>query len=144
MIPKAQEFISSLVDDLKKFGNDVKQFGSDIKNFLVSVVDKAKRLWNKTFNTGYKYANANPQITIDTYKMRNYAQRLQTVNKRLSTLDSRIDSLYWKVGLLDLWNLMRSDFRIGYSSRVNSCANYLNNTASEFEQSEDAILAQLN
>lgn len=91
-----------------------------------------KNAYDKYFNQGYKEANAYPHIMVDTYKLTIYSGRLQSVNRRLSNLNTRIDKLYWKVGLLDLWNLMRSDFRIGYSGRINSCTNYLNIMASDF------------
>lgn len=142
IIANIMDFCTDLVDKIKDVSEKNKQFFSNVKEAVISAVDKIAA-WYKCHTVAFKYANANPQIVVDTYKLKTYAQRLQSVNKRLSTLDNRIDSLYWRVGLLDLWNLMRSDFRIGYSSRINSCANFLNNTASDFERVEKEILAQI-
>lgn len=142
-IPEAKEFIAWVADGFKKFGNDVKDFVNDLKNFLSSTVNKAKDWYNRNLNAGYKYASANPQITVDTYKLRNYAQRLQRINGRISRLDGRLDSLYWRVGLLDLWNLMQADILTGYSWRLNRCVSYLNDTATDFENAESALLNNL-
>lgn len=136
------DFCTDLVDKIVDLSEKVKKFFSDVKDMIVNAVNKIAA-WYKSHTAAYRYASVNPHIIVDTYKLKTYAQRLQAVNNRLSGLDGRIDSLYWKVGLLDLWNLMRSDFRIGYSSKVNSCANYLNNTASGFEKAEEEILAQI-
>ena len=114
-----------------------------MKNFLSSTVNKAKDWYNRNLNAGYKYASANPQITVDTYKLRDYAQRLQRINGRISRLDGRLDSLYWRVGLLDLWNLMQADILTGYSWRLNRCVSYLNDTATDFENAESALLNNL-
>ena len=99
--------------------------------------------WLLSISPGADYSAKNPQITIDTYKMKIYSQRIQTINNRLSKLDERIDSLYWKVGLLDLWNLMKSDFNISWSYRLSRCVSYLSDTATEFENVETAIIKNL-
>lgn len=142
-IPEAKEFIVWVADRLEKFGDNVKDFITDLKNFLSSTVNKAKDWYNRNLNAGYKYASVNTQISVDTYKLRNYAQRLQTVNGRISRLDGRIDSLYWRVGLSDIWNLMQADILTGYSWRLNRCVSYLNNTATDFENAESALLNNL-
>lgn len=108
----------------------------EFKEGVKALINKAKNWLKDKFNAGYQYANAHPQITVDTYKLRNYAQRIQDVNRRVSYLDSRLDSLYWKVGLTGLWNLMQADLLTGYSWRLNRCISYLNETASDFDDVE--------
>lgn len=141
---EAVEFvINAIVDTVTEICGWVAEKINELREFISQGINAINEWFKKTFDKGYKYANENPHIKVDTYKLTTYAGRLQAVNRRLSNLDTRIDSLYWRVGLLDLWNLMRSDFRIGYSSRINSCANYLNNTASDFENAEQSIVNNL-
>ncbi len=142
-IPQAKEFIAWVANGFKKFGEGVKDFFTDLGNFLSDTFNKAKDWYNRNLNAGYKYASANPQISVDTYKLRNYAQRLQSVNRRITNLDSRMDSLYWRVGLLDLWNLMQADILTGYSWRLSRCVSYLNDTASDFEGAESTLINNL-
>ena len=47
-------------------------------------------------------------LIVDTYKLNQYAGRLSSVNNKINQLDSRLDSLYWRVGLLGLWNLIQA------------------------------------
>ena len=75
-------------------------------------------------------------IIVDTYKLNQYAQRIATVNSRISCLDHRLDSLYWRVGLQGLWNLLQADALTCYSWRLVRCQSYLQQTAAEFEQVE--------
>lgn len=142
-IPKAKEFIAWVAEGLEKLGNQIKDFATDLKNFLSVTVNKAKEWYKQNFNGGYRYASANSQICIDTYKLRNYSQRIQAINSRITRLDGRLDSLYWRVGLLDLWNLMQADLMTGYSWRLLRAASYLNDTASDFDAVETELINSL-
>jgi len=75
-------------------------------------------------------------IIVDTYKLDTYAQRLAAVNRRINNLDHKINSLYTKVGLLGLWNLMQADALTGYSWKLKRCQSYLEQTATDFESTE--------
>lgn len=75
-------------------------------------------------------------IIVDTYKLNQYAQRIAAVNSRISRLDRRLDSLYWRIGLQGLWNLMQADALTCYSWKLLRCQAYLQQTAAEFEQVE--------
>lgn len=115
------------------------QFKETVKSFI----NKAKNWFKNNFNNGYKYANSHPQIKVDTYKLRDYASRIYDVNRRISILDGRMDSLYWRVGLLDLWNLMQADMLTGYSWRLSRCASYLSDTATDFVNAENDLVGKL-
>ena len=65
------------------------------------------------------------------------------VNRCISNLDGRMDSLYWRVGLLDLWNLMQADILTGYSWRLSRCASYLSDTATDFVNAENDLVGKL-
>lgn len=143
LFPAAKEFVAWVADGVKKFGNELKEFADELKNFLSTTVNRVKDWYNRNLNAGFKYASANPQIVVDTQRLRSHAERLKSVNKRISTLDGRLDKLYWKVGLLDLWKLMQADLLTGYSWRLNRCVSYLNETAADFENAEKALLNNL-
>lgn len=81
-------------------------------------------------------------IIVDTYKLDRYAQRIAAVNSRISRLDRRLDSLYWRVGLQGLWNLMQADALTCYSWRLSRCQSYLQQTALDFEGTERLILGE--
>lgn len=125
----------------------IKDFVVDeIKDCIAAIKEICKRAINwikKLVNPGRDYSNANPQIVVDTYKLGNYAQRLRTVNTRVSNLDGRLDSLYWRVGLLDLWNLMQADVLTGYSWRLSRCASYLSDTATDFVNAEKDLVSKV-
>jgi hypothetical protein len=97
----------------------------------------------RSLSAGGRYAAANPQIKVDTYKLSNYAARIQDVNRRIRNLDYRLDSLYWKVGLLDLWNLMQADLLTSYSWMLLRCSSYLLDTARDFENAETMLIRNL-
>ncbi len=113
-----------------------KETYQQLKEAVVSLINKVKKWMKNLFSPGEAYAEANPTVKLDTYKLSTYAQRLQSVNKRIGTLDKRLDSLYWKVGLLGLWNLIQADLLTGYSWRLLRCADYLSDTASDFNSVE--------
>lgn len=75
-------------------------------------------------------------IIVDTYKLSQYAQRLSTVNRRITQLDNRMCTLYGKVGLQGLFDLMQAKVLTCYSWRILRCQGYLYQTASDFERVE--------
>jgi hypothetical protein len=96
----------------------------------------------KNFVFGHKTSSSDPVIRVDTGKLRAYADRLESVNKRLRSLDNRMDSLYLKVGLRDLFNLIQADLMTGSSWRISNCAKYLDETANDFDSTERNVVGQ--
>lgn len=131
--------VDTICEAVAKAYNWAKEKYQQFKETVKSFINKAKNWFKNTFNNGYKYANSHPQIKVDTYKLRDYASRIYDVNRRISNLDGRMDSLYWRVGLLDLWNLMQADLMTGYSWRLLRAASYLNDTASDFDAIETEL-----
>ncbi len=115
-----------------------------IINAINNFVNGLKQWVKENLNPGYKYAMANPVIKVDTYKLRSYADRLEQVNRRISNIDSELDSLYTKVGLKNLKDLIQADFFTDYSYRIDQCRRYLIATAEDFEQIESQIQNQIN
>lgn len=137
------DMITAIVDKVCEFVGEVFDWVaekvSELKDAVVNIIKNVKSWFKENFNQGYKYAMANPEIIVDTYKLRDYADRLQAIRKRVNGLDSRLDSLYWKVGFQDLWNLMQADLLTGYSYKLSKCISYLKDTASDFESAETDI-----
>ena len=133
------DVIHKAVDVIKSVIEKIKGIVDGAVDFLKKCIDGLSTWFNKTFNKGYRYAEDHPEIKIDTAQMRNFASRLQAVNRRIVSVDRRLDNMYYRVGLLDLWNLMRADLLTGYSWRLDRCANYLNDTAEEFERVENEL-----
>lgn len=131
----AAEWLSEKKDALKDF----------LTNAYSSVVSGFNQIasWIRNYSAGGRYSSENPQIVVDTYKLRSYAQRLEAVNRRLSNVDGQMNSLYGRAGLLDLWNLMQADILTGYSWRLLRCASYLNETASDFDTVETDLTNNL-
>lgn len=131
--------VDTICEAVAKAYNWAKEKYQQFKETVKSFINKAKNWFKNTFNNGYKYANSHPQIKVNTYKLRDYASRIYDVNRRISNLDGRMDSLYWRVGLLDLWNLMQADLMTGYSWRLLRAASYLNDTAADFDGVETQL-----
>lgn len=136
------DMVCDFVDTLMDIAENIKQWVSDLKDTIKDTIKKIGAKL-KSLTAGFKYATANPQILVNTYNLRDYASRLEIVNSRISRLDRRMDQLYWRVGLRDLWNLMQADLLTGYSWRLLRASSYLYNTASDFENAEHAITNNL-
>lgn len=95
------------------------------------------------FNNGRNYVERNPYIKVNTALLNSYSQRLNAVNARIAKVDERLDSLYWRVGLLDLWNLMSADIFTEYSGRLSRCASYLTDTATDFVNVENDLVNKI-
>lgn len=78
-------------------------------------------------------------IVVDTNKLNSYAQRLSKVTSRVSRLDSRIDSLYFKEKLADLRTLRQADTLTRYNRNLGLCRSYLLSTSDDFERVENTL-----
>lgn len=139
----AIDILNCAKEELKKCGEKCKELTNLVIKFINDGISAINNFYNNNFNAGYQYATANTQILIDTYKLRNYAQRLDSVNKRVKDLDIRLKSLYGKIGLLDLFNLIRADILIGESWKISCCSDYLRETADDFDNVEREIMKNI-
>lgn len=135
---KVHEIWESACDWIEEKKQALKQFLTDVyKTVSEKIKEFARNI--KKISSGYKYASANPYISLDTYKLTQYAQRLRNVNKRLRNVDRRMDSLYWKVDISDRWIISQADVLTGESYRLNRCISYLESTSSDFSKTEDYL-----
>lgn len=137
------DIVMDVIEKIKLFGQKAKELTLKVIDYFENAINNLQNWWNKNFNTGYKYATANPVIRLDTYKLQNYADRLRNINKRLNNLDRRMDSLYWNAGFSDLLTLMQADLLTGESWRIKKCILYLEDTADDFKAVEQKIISQL-
>lgn len=112
---------------------------------------KKLKEWLFKNSAGYKYAVQNTYIEINTNNMRTYARRLQQVSSRAKSLDHRMNSLYVSVGV-DVFSFSKTMSNIGriltanlvleHSYKLDKCVSYLNETASDFDRTENQIIKQ--
>lgn len=80
-----------------------------------------------------------PDVVVNTDALNVYANRLTNVNYRITRLDRRLDSLYWSVGLKDLYSVMQANVLVGYSYRLTRCSSYLLKTARIYNSTEATL-----
>lgn len=108
---------------------DIKDAILDFFDSIKNTINKVKEWFHNKFNNGAKYVKEHPYFKADTDRLYYYAERLQRVNSRLSSLDSGMRSLYWQVGFLDLWDILCANLLTCESSSLNKAKNYLMDTA---------------
>ncbi|MBE6920028.1 MAG: DUF2974 domain-containing protein [Ruminococcaceae bacterium] len=133
---------NSICDMVGQFLEWPGEVSAIFRKTVLSMIVNASAWFNSNFNSGYRTASFDPTIRVDTAKLRGYAERLGKVNQRLTTLDGRMDDLYFKVGLRDLFNLIHADLWTGSNWRITNCAKYLNETANDFEGTERNVVGQ--
>ena len=140
---KLMIFSQLIQRELEDLGEKAVRFSNFFVTAVNNFVGNMSVAFNRNFNTGYKQASANSYICIDTVKMRTYADRLNRVNTRIVKLDTRLDRLYRRVGLKDLFSLVQADAMTRYDWRLRRCVNYLYDTAYDFERADNSIASQL-
>jgi len=146
-------FISDIEEMVKKtfeFLNTAKETISKILNSVKGVLNKLQD-WLFKNSSGYKYASTNPYIVIDTDKMKSYAGQLSALSSRSKTLDRRMNSLYFHAGfdwnavrsVATLGSLLKAEVVLDFAGRLDKCASYLNETASDFEKVEVDIVGMI-
>lgn len=107
---------------------------------IVAFVNKAKE-WLYKHSAGYKYATANPCLSINTTTMKNYASQIRTLSSRSKNLDRKMNDMYWHLGIewdtiINLGRLFKSGIILDFAGRLDKCANYLEQTAEDFNRVE--------
>ncbi|MDV2687265.1 hypothetical protein RYX56_23240, partial [Alkalihalophilus lindianensis] len=83
MVQKVIDGITSVISKAIDTVNMAKEFVNQLKAEVVNAVAGfVLWAWEKV-SPGFAYASAHPVIKVDTYKLRNYAERLKSVNRRL-------------------------------------------------------------
>ena len=109
----------------------------ELFNAIKDIIGAINEWFRNTFNAGARYANSNPYFKVDTALLRNYATRIDNVNKRLRNLDGNLQGLYWQVGLLDIKDIFMANLLTSGSPTLNQIVNYLDNAANRLESAED-------
>ncbi len=141
------ETLHDIAEKIYEFSKEFAAFCVNMANAIEECVKKISEWYNSNFNSGYKYAIANPYIYVDTYKLEEYAGRLNRIYSRVSKVEDRIDSLYHRVlNIEDLFgtanallNLLSADILLNYKNRLKQCTQYLNETANLFSNAERDI-----
>ena len=73
--------------------------------------------------------------------MRNYASQLRTLSSRSENLDRKMNDMYWHLGIewdtiINLGRLFKSGIILDFAGRLDKCANYLEQTAEDFNRVE--------
>lgn len=134
--------IYQCIETIKEWGAAIKEFFLNTLQAIKDTIAKIKEyLHNQT--PGARYVRDNPEFRADPALMREYANRLRTVNSRLVNLDKDLDDLYWQVGLLDVLDILRANIIAGYSPRVVLCQSYLNSAADALEDADRKVLGYM-
>lgn len=143
VIDWAIPIITECIEKLKQLAEMAVELTTKLIAGFEKALNDLKNWFNTNFNPGFQYATAHPELKVDTYKLRNYAQQLQSINNRISNIDRRLDSLYTKIDLLDLWDLLQADLVTGECWKINRVVSYLMDTAHDFEAAERKIMNTL-
>ena len=128
--------IAEVVEAVCKIVSYLKDKAVELYHAVVDAIKSIKEYLH-SLTPGARYAASNPYIKADTAALRDYAQRLTSVNSRLVRLDKDLDSLYWQVGLMDLAEIITANLITSYSASLLLARNYLNYAADELEAAEN-------
>ena len=141
LLTQMYDCAKQIASQLEAFGEKAAAFAEHFVSAVQTLVSYIAEAFQRNFNAAYAAAVNHPQITVNTVKLRAYAERFRNVNRRLDTLDKQMDDLYWKVGLRDLFNLLQADLLTGTNRRISNCARYLEETATDFDTTERNVAA---
>ncbi len=144
VIDKVVDYVCKKVEEIKEWAKEkIKSFVAKVKEGVNKVKNWVKQKFSSAYRDAQKYLASNHVIRVNTDSLRDLASRLWAINGRLDHLDRSIDDLYRKVKWTDLWDLQRADFKIGWSGKLNKCADYLQDTAGRLEEAERKIMSML-
>jgi hypothetical protein len=127
-------FISGLKNVTTKVINDLKSFFSSVKK-------SAKRHLNRKVSAflGTSFA-VEPYLKVDLHRLSYYADRLESIKRKTSALNNRIDDLYLEAGLFGLDNVLKADILTTFNTGLNKNITYLNTVRNLLERTESILV----
>ena len=107
---------------------------NSIKNAILNFGKWVRDVWNRA---GITYAAANPYFSVDTVKLRSYANRITDVNNRLKNLDSALHRVFWEVSPLDMLKFAWINILTSGSPTLIQIKMYLSESAERFDTAEN-------
>lgn len=136
MKPVAESVINSLAEGLSKVVNAGKDFAIKIGGFFKDmqkvILSNIREVKSKVAGT----LGINERMIVDTARLASYENQLRQIRIRISNINSRIDDLYFKVGLLGIDNILRADILTTGTGKMNSVITSLQKTRSILEANE--------
>ncbi|WP_462410822.1 Mbeg1-like protein [Neobacillus sp. Marseille-QA0830] len=134
------QIVDSVVKKLHEMGRWAQKEIEDFHNMLMNAYNTVFGGLKNLFGSGQK-AHATPHIKLDTSRLHTYADRLESVKGRLSSIDSDLNVLYLTEGLMDIINLAIAE-NLPTKGQMNRLIDYLRDTASAFETAESRIISR--
>jgi len=138
----AIEFIYGVIEKLEHLAAEFKAFVMNCIEFVGEMIASIKQHL-RSISPGGKYASSNPYFKGDPALMREYASRLKSVNRRVTSLDRSMNDLYWQVGFLDLWDILEANVLISYSAYVKLSQEFMNKAADIIESADSTVLGYM-
>lgn len=115
----------------------------ELYHSLVEMIQSIRQ-YLRSITPGGRYVDDNPYFKADPVSLRDFATRLDRVNRRLVQLDKDLDDLYWQVGLLDLAEIISANVITSYSANLLLAKSFLNSAADKLENADRKALGYLN
>ena len=139
--------VEQIIDKAKELCTGAGAWMEDALRELAAVVNNIRELLY-TGSSGYRYAAENPYLEINTTSMREYAATLSALSTRAKNLDSSMNSLYRNLGIdwssiSNLAALLKAEIVLDFANRLDKCVEYMNQTATDFENVERELAGSL-
>lgn len=131
VIKYVKKVTHAAISTVKAIGDYFDNLVKNVTSFFVNVIKKLGG-----------YFPVEPYLKVNVDRLFYYAQRLESIKRRVSALNDRIDSLYWEVDLLDMRHVLSADILTSFSYRLNQNINYLNTAARLLESNETKLVGK--
>lgn len=132
-------FVTSVMAKIEKITNIVGKAKTCINDIYDYVINLIKQKIQRISQSGGSVVETH-EISIDINSAYDYANQLRKIVKRISNLESRIDSLLRYEGMNIVIPMYNRNYMLNNQIyKLNSCINYLVNTAYDFETVENII-----
>lgn len=132
--------IDSCVALIKGLGNVSVKALNHLRNFFELVRNQTMILLNRRVGavSGRSFP-VEPYLHVNLQRLTYYAERLQAIKRKTNSLNSRIDDLYFEVGLFGLDNVLKADVLTTFNSTINQNITYLNSVKDLLERTESIL-----
>lgn len=137
IIKKMENLCQQLLDAAEFYSDQAREQIQAIVNLMIEAIKDFYDYFSPSGRAGRAYVMENPYFKIDTTAMRNYAGRIDSVNRRLKILDRDLNDLYLQVRLKDQGQILKVNIITSGSPTLKRVKAYLIDTAKRFEDADN-------
>lgn len=140
---KMGKIANSILNKLNSINKKISELRDSIFASITAFLGQLRKGIEEFGSHSYSFATE-PYLQVNTARLIQYANKLETIKRQISSINRRIHNLYHHADLFDLDNLLIADLMTENDNKLNKLIKYIYKSAELLESTENRLVRQAN